>query len=79
MLEAVMSLETFLFVEWHYADLADVPSFTPFLVSCLNMALSTRILLHAMSTLHNFLKGMFPEMTQKSHREVHMSPTWVRS
>jgi hypothetical protein len=28
MLEAVISLETFLFVEWHYAELADVPGFT---------------------------------------------------
>jgi hypothetical protein len=31
MLEAVISLKTFLFVEWHYAELADVPGFTPFL------------------------------------------------
>jgi hypothetical protein len=31
MLEAVISLETFLFVEWHYAELADVPGFTLFL------------------------------------------------
>jgi hypothetical protein len=34
MLEAVISFETFLFVEWHYAELADVPGFTPFFVSC---------------------------------------------
>jgi hypothetical protein len=33
MLEAVISLETFLFVEWHYAELADVPGFTLFLVA----------------------------------------------
>jgi hypothetical protein len=32
MLEAVMSLETFLSVELHYAELADVPGFTPFLL-----------------------------------------------
>jgi hypothetical protein len=36
MLEAVVSLETFLFVEWHYAELADVPGFTPFFVSFTN-------------------------------------------
>jgi hypothetical protein len=34
MLEAVISLKTFLFVEWCYAELADVPGFTPFVVSC---------------------------------------------
>jgi hypothetical protein len=31
MLEAVISLETFLFVEWCYTELADVSGFTPFL------------------------------------------------
>jgi hypothetical protein len=36
MLEAVISLETFLFVEWCYAELADVPGFTPFFVSCMS-------------------------------------------
>jgi hypothetical protein len=37
MLEAVISFETFLFVEWCYAELADVPGFTPFfLVSYTN-------------------------------------------
>jgi hypothetical protein len=30
MLEAVISLETFLFVEWYYAELADVSGFTAF-------------------------------------------------
>jgi hypothetical protein len=34
--EAVISLEIFLFVEWHYAELADVPGFTPPFVSCTN-------------------------------------------
>jgi hypothetical protein len=63
MLEAVISLETFHFVEWHYAELADVPGFPPFLVSCANTALPTRILLHAMFTLYNFLKGVFLEIT----------------
>jgi hypothetical protein len=29
--EAVISLETFLFVEWRYSELAGVPGFTPFL------------------------------------------------
>jgi hypothetical protein len=36
MLETVISLETFLFVEWHYAEFADVPGFTSFFVSCTN-------------------------------------------
>jgi hypothetical protein len=36
MLEAVISFETFLFVEWHYAELAEVPGFTPFFMSCTN-------------------------------------------
>jgi hypothetical protein len=56
MLVAVISLKTFFFMQWHYAELADVAGFTPFLVSCANMALPTRILLRAMPTLHNFLK-----------------------
>jgi hypothetical protein len=34
MLEAVISLETLLVVEWCYAELADVPGFTPSFVSC---------------------------------------------
>jgi hypothetical protein len=79
MLEAVISLETLLFAEWHYTEHADVPGFTPFLVSCANTALPTRILLHAMSTLHSFLKGVFLEITQKSPRGVHTRPTWGRS
>jgi hypothetical protein len=33
MLEGVIYLETFLFVDWHYAELANVSSFTPFLTS----------------------------------------------
>jgi hypothetical protein len=36
MLEVMISLETFPFVEWHYAELANVLSFTPFLVNCAN-------------------------------------------
>jgi hypothetical protein len=37
MLEAVISLgETFLFVEWCYAELAGVPGFTSFFASCTN-------------------------------------------
>jgi hypothetical protein len=63
MLEAVVFLETFLFVGWHYAELADVPGFTPFLASCANMASPTRVLTRTMSTLYNFLKGVFPEIT----------------
>jgi hypothetical protein len=79
MLQAVISLGTFLFVEWHYAELADIPGFTPFLVSCANTALPTGIVLRAMSTLHSFLKGVFLEITRKSPRGLHMSPTWGRS
>jgi hypothetical protein len=39
MLEGVICLETLPFVERHYAELANlanVPSFTPFLVNCAN-------------------------------------------
>jgi hypothetical protein len=36
MLEGVISLETFPFVEWHNAGLATAPNFTPFLVNCAN-------------------------------------------
>jgi hypothetical protein len=36
MREAVISLKTFLFVEWCYAEPADVPGFTPLFVSCTN-------------------------------------------
>jgi hypothetical protein len=36
MLEDVISLETFPFMERHYAELANVHSFTPFLVNCTN-------------------------------------------
>jgi hypothetical protein len=36
MLEGVISLETFLFVERYYAELATIPSFTSFLVNCAN-------------------------------------------
>jgi hypothetical protein len=68
MLETVIFLQTFLFVEWHYAELAAVPGFTPFLVNCANTALPTRILLRAMSTLHSFLNGVFLEITRKSPR-----------
>jgi hypothetical protein len=53
MLEAVISLETFLFEEWHYAEPADVPSLTPFFVSCRN---NTDI--HAFNTLE--LLSYFP-------------------
>jgi hypothetical protein len=36
LLEAVISLKIFLIVEWCYAELADVPGFTPFVVSYMN-------------------------------------------
>jgi hypothetical protein len=78
MLEAMISLETFHFVEWHYAELANVPGFTSFLVSCANMALPSRILLRATSTLHNFLNGVFLKITKKLPRVVHMRPIWGR-
>jgi hypothetical protein len=79
MLEAVISLKTFLSAEWCYAELADVPGFTPFLVSCANTALPTRTLLRSVSALHNFLKGVFSEINRKSPRGVHMRPTCGKS
>jgi hypothetical protein len=36
MLEGVISLETFPFVEQHHTELANVSSFNPFLVNCAN-------------------------------------------
>jgi hypothetical protein len=75
MLEAVISLKTFLFVERHYTELADVPGFTPYLVSCANTGLPTRILLRAMSTLHNFLKGVseyHPKVTHGGPHEAYV-------
>jgi hypothetical protein len=36
MLEAVISLKTFLFVEWHYAEFADVLGFILFFMGCTN-------------------------------------------
>jgi hypothetical protein len=38
MLEGVIFLETFAFVEQHHAELANIPSFTPFLVNCTSNA-----------------------------------------
>jgi hypothetical protein len=73
--ECVIYLETFPFVEWHYAELVNVPSFALFLVSCANMALPSRILPLAMFTLHNFPEDMFPHITRKSPRGVHMRHT----
>jgi hypothetical protein len=37
-LESVIFLETFSFVRWHYTELANVDSDTPFFVNCANMA-----------------------------------------
>jgi hypothetical protein len=51
-LEYVISLETFPFVERHDAELANVPSFGLFLVNCTNTALPSRILRLAIFTLH---------------------------
>ena len=41
--EGVVSLETFLFVEWHFTELANVLIFTPFLARSTNMAHFCRI------------------------------------
>jgi hypothetical protein len=71
----VISLETFLpFVERHYTELANVPSLA--LVNCANMALPSRIPSLAMFTLHTLPEDMFPHITRKSPRGVHMRPTW---
>jgi hypothetical protein len=75
-LECVISLETFPFVERHYAELANVPSLALFLVNCANTALPSRILPLAMFTVLSFPQDMFPQITQKSPRKVHMRPTW---
>jgi hypothetical protein len=79
MLECVISLETLLFVERHYAEqaeIADLPSLALFLVNCANMALPSTILPLDMFTLHNFPEDMFPHITQKSPRGVHTRPVW---
>jgi hypothetical protein len=62
-LESVISLETFLFVEWHWAELADIPRVSPSFVNCANTALPSRILILAMFTLHSFHEDMFPHIT----------------
>jgi hypothetical protein len=66
MLECVISLETFPFVERQYAELANVPSLALFLVNCINMALPSRILSLAMFTLHSFPEKMFLHITRTS-------------
>jgi hypothetical protein len=75
-LECVIFLETFPFVKWHYAELANVDSHTPFFVNCANMALPKRMLPLGMVTLHNFHEGMFPHITHESPRGDHMRPEW---
>jgi hypothetical protein len=64
-LECVIYLETFPFVEWHYAELANVPTLALFLVNCATMALPSRILPLAMFTLHTLPEDMFPHITPK--------------
>jgi hypothetical protein len=71
-LESVISLETFPFVKRHYTEFTHVGSFTPLLVYCAHMALPTGILLLWMLALHNSHKGMFPHITRKPPRGVHM-------
>jgi hypothetical protein len=68
MLECVISLEKFPFVERHYAELANVPSLALFLVNCANTALPSRILPLATFTLHTLPEDVFPHITQKSPR-----------
>jgi hypothetical protein len=76
MLGAVISLETFHFVERHEAELTNVPSFTPFFVSCTNMAVPSRILPLALFSFHDFLEYMFPHITRKAPMGLPMRPTW---
>jgi hypothetical protein len=76
-LECVISLETFPFVERHYAELANVPSLA--LVKCANMALPSRILPLTVFTLHTLPEDMFPHITRKSSRGAHMRPAWGES
>jgi hypothetical protein len=78
MLECVISLETSPFVEWHYAELANVPSLALFLVNCANMALPSRITLTKF-TLHTLPENIFPPITRKSPRGVHIRPMWGMS
>jgi hypothetical protein len=61
MLERLISLETFPFVERHYAELVNVPSLA--LLNCANIALPSRILPLAMFTLHTLPEDMFPHIT----------------
>jgi hypothetical protein len=75
-LECVISLETFPFVERHYTELGNVPSLALFHVNCANMALPRRIRSLATFTLHTIPEGMFWHITLKSPRGIHMRPTW---
>jgi hypothetical protein len=77
--ESVIFLETFPFMEWHYAELANVCSATLFIVSCTNTALPNRMLHLCMLTLHSFHKDMFSHITRKSPRGVRMRSAWGRS
>jgi hypothetical protein len=61
MLECLIYLETFPFVEQHYAELTNVPSLS--LVNCVNTTLPSRILPLAVFTLHTLPKDMFPHIT----------------
>jgi hypothetical protein len=62
--------------KWHYIELANVESHTPFFVNCANTSLPRRMLPLGMFTLHNFHKGMFPHITRESPRGVRMRPAW---
>jgi hypothetical protein len=74
--ESVISPETFPFVEQHYTEFANVPRFDPFFVNCANTAWPSRILPLALFAFHNLREDMFPHITRKSPRGVHMRPTW---
>jgi hypothetical protein len=77
--ESVIFLETFRFVEWHYAELANVCRSTLLIVSCTNTALPNKMLHLCMFTIHNFHEDMFSHITRKSPKGVHMTPAWGRS
>jgi hypothetical protein len=73
-LECVISLKSFPFVEWHYAELTNV--FSLALVNCANMALPSKIVPLAKFIPHTLPEDMFPHITLNSPRGVHMRPTW---
>jgi hypothetical protein len=75
-LECVISLETFPFVERHYAELTNVPSSALFLVDCANPALPGRILPLAIFALHTFTRGHVFAYHLKVVQGGSHGPTW---